>query len=77
MSQTPVKMTVEEYLTYDDGTDKRYQLEDGVLVEMPPGTGKHEAIITFLVVRFFLEQQRLNQKRRAQLISLFLVILSC
>jgi Uma2 family endonuclease len=54
-------MTVEEYLTYDDGTDKRYELdENGVLVEMPPGTGKHEAIITFLVVRFFLEKERLG-----------------
>ena len=60
MSQTPLKMTVEEYLTYDDGTDKRYELENGVLIEMPPGTGKHEAIITFLVVRFFLEKQRLG-----------------
>ena len=60
MSQTPLKMTVEEYLTYDDGTDKRYELENGVLIEMPPATGKHEAIITFLVVRFFLEKERLG-----------------
>lgn len=61
MSQTPLKMTLEEYLAYDDGTDKRYELdENGVLVEMPPGTGRHEAIITFLVVRFFLEKQRLG-----------------
>ena len=61
MSQTPLKMTIEEYLSYDDGTDKRYELdENGVLVEMPPGTGKHEAIITFLVVRFFLEKERLG-----------------
>jgi Uma2 family endonuclease len=60
MSQTPLKMTVEEYLTYDDGTDKRYELENGELLEMPPGTGKHEAIITFLVVRFFLEKERLG-----------------
>lgn len=60
MSQTPLKMTVEEYLAYDDGTDKRYELENGVLIEMPPGTGKHEAIIAFLLVRFFLEKQRLG-----------------
>jgi Uma2 family endonuclease len=60
MSQTPLKMTLEEYLTYDDGTDKRYQLENGELVEMPPGTGQHEAIITFLVIRFFLEKERLG-----------------
>jgi hypothetical protein len=27
-------MTLQEYLTYDDGTDNRYELVDGVLVEM-------------------------------------------
>lgn len=60
MSQTPLKMTQEEYLTYDDGTDKRYELENGVLVEMPPGTGNHEAIITFVLFQFILEKQRLG-----------------
>ena len=28
-------MTLEEYLDYDDGTDTRYELVDGELVEMP------------------------------------------
>ncbi len=28
-------MTMEEYLSYDDGTDTRYELVDGELVEMP------------------------------------------
>jgi len=32
----PVILTFEEYLVYDDGTDKRYELVDGELVEMPP-----------------------------------------
>jgi Uma2 family endonuclease len=31
---TQKKMSLEEYLTYDDGTDARYELVDGVLVEM-------------------------------------------
>jgi Uma2 family endonuclease len=31
---TRKRMTIEEYLTYDDGTDTRYELVDGVLVEM-------------------------------------------
>lgn len=31
---TQKKMTLEEYLAYDDGTDTRYELVDGVLVEM-------------------------------------------
>jgi len=52
--------TFEEYLTYDDGTDKRYELEDGVLLEMPPASDLHEAIITFLLIRFYLEIQRLG-----------------
>jgi Uma2 family endonuclease len=30
----PKRMTLEEYLAYDDGTDTRYELVDGVLVEM-------------------------------------------
>lgn len=34
-SVTKPQMTFEEYLTYDDGTDQRYEWIDGVLVEMP------------------------------------------
>jgi Uma2 family endonuclease len=61
MTKTPLQVkTLEEYLNFDDGTDHRYELEDGVLVEMPPGTGKHEAIITLLLVRFFLEIQKMG-----------------
>ncbi|MEH2127246.1 Uma2 family endonuclease [Nostoc sp.] len=61
MTKTPIKIsTLEEYINFDDGTDKQYELKDGVLVEMPPGTGKHEAIITLLLVRFFLEIQKMG-----------------
>jgi Uma2 family endonuclease len=31
----PKLMTLEEYFAYDDGTDQRYELVDGELVEMP------------------------------------------
>lgn len=34
-SVTKPRMTFEEYLTYDDGTDHRYEWIDGVLTEMP------------------------------------------
>jgi Uma2 family endonuclease len=37
-------LTFEEYLAYDDGTDTRYELVDGELVEMPPETRKNNAI---------------------------------
>ncbi|MBE9141022.1 Uma2 family endonuclease [Nodosilinea sp. LEGE 07088] len=30
----PKRMTLEEYLNYDDGTDTRYELRDGLLVDM-------------------------------------------
>jgi Uma2 family endonuclease len=46
------KLTFEEYLAYDDGTDTRYELVDGELVPMSLGTGRHGAIIRFLVRQF-------------------------
>ncbi|MBD1842489.1 Uma2 family endonuclease [Cyanobacteria bacterium FACHB-63] len=46
------KLTFEEYLAYDDSTDTRYELVDGELVPMSLGTGKHGAIIRFVVRQF-------------------------
>ena len=43
-SSKPKLLTFEEYLAYDDGTDTRYELVDGELVEMPPETRKNNAI---------------------------------
>ena len=43
------KLTFEDYLAYDDGTDTRYELVDGTLAPMSLGTGKHGAIIHFVV----------------------------
>ncbi|NES23245.1 MAG: Uma2 family endonuclease [Symploca sp. SIO3E6] len=36
MTYTPVKLTFEQYLEYDNGTDNRYELFEGELVEVPP-----------------------------------------
>ncbi len=36
-------LTAEDYLNYDDGTDTRYELYNGQLIEVPPpkiGVGK-------------------------------------
>jgi Uma2 family endonuclease len=52
MSITIQKVTFEEYLTYDNGTDTRYELVDGELLPMSLGTGKHGAIIRFLLLQF-------------------------
>lgn len=46
------KLTFDEYLAYDDGTDTRYELVDGELVPMNLATGKHGAIIRFVVRQF-------------------------
>jgi Uma2 family endonuclease len=35
MTTTRKKLTFEEYLDYDDGTDNRYELVDGELVALP------------------------------------------
>lgn len=52
--------TFEEYLNYDDGTDIRYELEDGRLLEMPPASDTHEAIIMFLLHNLYREITRVN-----------------
>lgn len=52
MTTITQKLTFEEYLAYDDGTDNRYELVDGELVLMSLGTGKHGAIIRFVVRQF-------------------------
>jgi Uma2 family endonuclease len=52
------KLTFEDYLTYDDGTDNQYELEDGVLILMNPPIGLHTLIIRFLSHHFESEIQR-------------------
>lgn len=42
-------MTMEEYLAYDDGTDTRYELVDGALVEMPPESQVNLTIAKYLL----------------------------
>jgi Uma2 family endonuclease len=54
MSQTvslPPNLTFEDYLAHDDGTDRRYELVDGVLVDMPPESDENLSIAR----RLFLE----------------------
>jgi len=61
MIQTTLKrLTFEEYLTYDDGTDNKYELVDGELVLMPPAVFRHDDIVNFLYIAFYLEIKRLG-----------------
>ncbi|MBD2078912.1 Uma2 family endonuclease [Leptolyngbya sp. FACHB-17] len=48
----PPFQTIEEYLDYDDGTDTRYELVDGVLVEMGAEKPINTAIAVFLIGYF-------------------------
>lgn len=43
-------LTLEEFLAYDDGTDTRYELVDGELVEMPPESDENLDIARRLLV---------------------------
>lgn len=61
MIQTPTKrLTSEEYLAYDDGTDNRYEFVNGELVIVPLLTGQHADIVDFLEDIFKAEIKRLN-----------------
>jgi len=51
MTVTTKKFTFEEYLTFEDGTDTRYELVKGELIPMSVGTGIHAFIIKFLVAQ--------------------------
>ncbi|ACK73192.1 hypothetical protein PCC7424_4835 [Gloeothece citriformis PCC 7424] len=58
MVKTPIQLTFEEYITYRDDTDNRYELEDGILIEMPPASKRHSDIT---------EKQSLNSQIFPQL----------
>ncbi|MCL6750479.1 Uma2 family endonuclease [Nostoc sp. CCCryo 231-06] len=60
MTITTPKLTFEEYLTYDDGTDTRYELVNGELIPMSLGSGQHGAVTEFLNVSFRAEILRLK-----------------
>ena len=49
---TRPRLTIEEFLTYDDGTDTRYELVDGVLVEMGAESTINTLIAGFLFATF-------------------------
>ncbi|WP_193197169.1 Uma2 family endonuclease [Nostoc sp. MG11] len=61
---TGKRLTLEEYLKYDDGTDSQYELVAGELVAMPPESPKNVQISLFLLVNFlkFVPFNRLSNK---------------
>lgn len=57
---TTKPLNLAEYLNYNDGTDTRYELVNGELINMSLGTGKHGAIIKFLERTFDAEIERMG-----------------
>jgi Uma2 family endonuclease len=49
---TDRRMTLKEFLTYDDGTDRRYELEDGILVPMGTEATINTKIAIYLIQTF-------------------------
>ena len=49
---TDRRLTLKEYLDYDDDSDRRYELENGVLVEMGAETPLNPRIAVFLLTYF-------------------------
>ncbi|MBW4671823.1 MAG: Uma2 family endonuclease [Cyanomargarita calcarea GSE-NOS-MK-12-04C] len=64
MTQTQAELklfTFDEFIEWYPNDGKRYELHDGVIIEMPQPTGDHESIIGFLTIQiaFQLLQMRL------------------
>ncbi|MEH1812481.1 MAG: Uma2 family endonuclease [Nostoc sp.] len=54
-------VTFDEFVAkYPDNTGKRYELHDGVIVEMPQPTGDHQEVVGFLAFEITRECIRLN-----------------
>jgi Uma2 family endonuclease len=60
MTTTKQIVTFEQYLTYNDGTDTRYELERGELIPMAQARGGHGEIMHFLERAFTTEIERLG-----------------
>jgi Uma2 family endonuclease len=55
------RVSFDEFIAwYPENPQRRYELHDGVIVEMPPPTGDHEEIIGFLASELTAEFRRLN-----------------
>ncbi|MEH1923211.1 Uma2 family endonuclease [Nostoc sp.] len=54
-------VTFDEFVAkYPDNRGQRYELYDGVVVEIPQPTGDHEEIVVFLSTKITLEYSRLS-----------------
>ncbi len=60
MTQSPTKIvTYEEFIQWLPNDGKRYELHDGVIVEMSQPTGKHEKVTSFLTLELAVQIRNL------------------
>jgi Uma2 family endonuclease len=74
MIATQQRMTLEEYLTYDDGMETRYELVDGVLVAMGTESTINTQIAVFLIkcfLRLGLDDALIGIKQKITVPSVF------
>ncbi len=65
ITATSAKMTLAEFLHYDDGTDTQYELEHGELIPMPAESEINRRIAMFLLIYFSqlgISSNRLSMK---------------
>jgi Uma2 family endonuclease len=48
---TAQRLTFEDYLNWDNGTDKRYELVDGRLIALPPESEPNTSLANFLFLQ--------------------------
>jgi Uma2 family endonuclease len=54
------RVTFEEFIDWYPNDGIRYELHDGVIIEMPPPTGDHEKVVGFIARKLTVEFDRLN-----------------
>ncbi|RCJ25395.1 hypothetical protein A6S26_16565 [Nostoc sp. ATCC 43529] len=56
----PKSVTFDEFVEWYPNDGKRYELHNGVIVEMPQPTGQHEKVVGFIARKLTVEFDRLN-----------------
>ncbi|WP_392530933.1 Uma2 family endonuclease [Nostoc sp. C117] len=56
----PKLVTFNEFIEWYPDDNKGYELHKGVIIEMPPPTGKHEKVVGFIARKLTVEFDRLN-----------------
>ena len=58
-------VTFDEFIEwYPENSEHKYELEDGIIVEMPRPTGSHSEVAVFISGKLFIEIDRLSSLRQ-------------